>query len=164
MNILDAILLICFIPAIVQGARKGLISQAISIVSLFLSVWLAFRFSKEVTEYLSGFIQMDRNVLTVISFTLILLAVSIAFSLLGRLLEAVMDFIMLGWLNKLLGMVFAIAKYALIIGVVIMLFNSINTTFKIVNEQTLDQSVLYKPLKSGAELLFPYIKTLFISK
>ena len=164
MNILDAILLICFIPAIVQGIRKGLINQVISIVSLLLSVWLAFKFSPELSTYLSGFLETDRNVLIVISFTLIMLAVSISFTLLGKAVEAVINFIMLGWLNKLLGMIFAIAKYGIIIGLIILLFCSINTTFNIVNPEVLNESVLYTPLKEAAETLFPYLKSLFTAK
>ena len=45
MSIIDIILLICFVPAIINGARKGFISQVISIVSLVLGIWLSARFA-----------------------------------------------------------------------------------------------------------------------
>jgi membrane protein required for colicin V production len=65
---------------------------------------------------------------------------------------------MLGWLNKLLGAVFSLLKCSLIIGLLIMVFNSINNTFNLVAEEELAKSVLYPPLKDIAYTVFPYLK------
>ena len=45
MNTLDIILLILFIPGLIRGMSKGFIEQAVSLVGIVLSVYLAFRFS-----------------------------------------------------------------------------------------------------------------------
>ncbi len=45
MNILDIIILTCFVAAIVQGLRKGFVAQVIAIISIIVGVWLSFRFS-----------------------------------------------------------------------------------------------------------------------
>jgi hypothetical protein len=50
VNVIDIIILICCVPALVQGFRKGFISQAVSLVSLVLGAWLAFKFSEPVGE------------------------------------------------------------------------------------------------------------------
>ena len=160
MNILDAILLICFIPALIQGIRKGLISQVIAIISLILSIWLAFRFASPTGEWLAGFIKADIKVLNVMAFALILIVVSVIMTLLSKLIEALIHLIMLGWLNKLLGAVFSIAKYSLLIGMVILLFDSLNTSFDLVDKDTLNASILYNPLKEIADTVFPYLKSL----
>ena len=65
---------------------------------------------------------------------------------------------MLGWLNKLLGVVFALLKTGLIVGLVIMAFSSLNDTFSLVKPETLSQSVLYSPLKNTANEVFPYLR------
>ena len=65
---------------------------------------------------------------------------------------------MLGWLNRLLGVIFALLKTGLIVGLAIMAFDSINNTFKFVQESVMESSILYPPLKSLAYEIFPYIK------
>lgn len=164
MSILDIILIICFIPAIINGIRKGFISQVLSIVSLIGGVWLAFEFSSTVSEWLGQYIQTSANILHIASFAIIMIGVFIAIGLICRLLEGILNIVMLGWLNKLLGIAFAFLKTALIIGLIIMLFNSLNNTFHIVQEEKLAESVLYGPLKNLAYTVFPYLKEMLFWK
>ena len=68
---------------------------------------------------------------------------------------------MLGWLNRLLGLVFALLKAALVLGLIVTLFDSLNGIFKIVDQETLDASFMYPGLKNFADMVFPYLKKLF---
>lgn len=160
MNVLDIILLICFIPAIIGGLRRGFIAQVISIVSIILGIWLSFRFSSLLSGWMSGWLHASEPVLQIISFTVILILVILALGALGKLLEATIKIILLGWLNKLLGLVFALLKYALIIGLLLMLFNFLNSEFSMVDKKVLSDSVLYTPLLDTANAVFPYLKGL----
>lgn len=158
MNILDIIILICFIPALVQGVRKGFIAQVISIISLILGIWLSCRFADMAGEWLAQYIEAGEEVLKVIAFTLILIIVILGLTALGRVLEATVKIVMLGWLNRLLGVVFSLLKCALIVGLVIMAFSSLNSTFNFVSEEELAKSILYPPLRDTAFNVFPYLK------
>ena len=160
MNIVDIILLICFVPAVVQGFRKGFISQVIAIVSIIAGAWISFRFTSEASVWLAQYIQGSEQMLKVVSFALIFIAVIVVLSLLGKLLEGAVKLVMLGWLNRLLGVVFSLLKAGLIVGLAIMLFCSLNNTFGIVNEEVLNESVLFPPLKNMAYTIFPYLKEL----
>ena len=55
-------------------------------------------------------------------------------------------------------------KCALVIGLLIMIFNAINNTFDIVSEESLAKSALYSPLKSLAYTVFPYLKDMLFWK
>ena len=158
MNILDIILLICFIPALVQGIRKGFIAQAISIISIIVGIWASARFADVVAAWVAQYITASEQVMKVVAFALILIVVFFLLGLLGKALEGIFNFVLLGWLNKLLGVVFALLKTALIVGLVIMAFSSLNDTFHLVKEEVLNESVLYPPLKKIAFDVFPYIK------
>ena len=158
MNIIDIILLICFIPAVVQGIRKGFISQVISIISLVLGIWMSARFASLVSTWIAQWITASGQVLEIVAFALILVVVFLVLGALGKLLEAAIKLIMLGWLNKLLGVVFALLKTGLIVGLVIMAFSSLNATFNLVKPEILSQSVLYTPLKDIANDVFPYLR------
>ena len=160
MNILDIILLICLIPAIFQGLRKGFISQAISIVSLVAGIWMSAKFADIVTEWISKYLTASEQMLKLVSFILILTGVFIVLGLIGRLLEATFKFVMLGWLNRLLGLVFSLAKALLILSMLIGAFNSLISTFGFVSKEVIDDSLLYPPLKDMADTIFPYLKNI----
>lgn len=164
MNILDIIILICFIPALVQGLRKGFIAQVISIISIIAGIWMSFRFATYVSQWLAQYIQAGDQVLKVTAFALILILVILALGALGKMLEATIKIVMLGWLNKLLGVLFAFLKCILIVGLVIMAFNSFNNTFNIISEAELSESIFYTPIRDIAYSVFPYLKELIFWK
>lgn len=158
MNVLDIILLICFIPAVVQGLRKGFIAQAISIISIIAGVWASARFANIVSAWIGQYITASEQVLKIVAFALILITVFFILGILGKALEGVFRLVMLGWLNKLLGVVFALLKTGLLVGLAIMAFDSLNATFHFVKEPVMAESVLYPPLKKIAYEVFPYLK------
>ena len=160
MNILDAIILIALIPAIIQGLRKGFISQAISIISIVAGIWASARFANIVTEWVSQYITASEQVLKIIAFALILVVVFIVLGLLGRLLESILKIVMLEWINKLLGLLFSLLKVVLIIGLIILAFSSLNSSIGLVKPEVIEGSALYEPVKDIAEAIFPYIKNM----
>ena len=164
MNIIDIIIVCCCVPAVIHGLSKGFVSQAFSLVALILGVWLSFKFSNAVGEWLVTYIDLPSTVIHVIAFALIMLVVMLITHLAGKAVEGVLKVVMLGWLNKLLGIVFALLKAVLIIGLVIILFEAINNTFPIVPSKTMEESIFYGPVKDLANLFFPYLKELIFKK
>ena len=164
MNILDIILLICFIPAIFQGIKKGFIAQAVSIVSIIFGIWASAHFADIVSAWIAEYITASEQVLKVVAFALILIVVFLVLAVLGKMLEGVIKLVMLGWLNKLLGVVFSLLKTALIVGLAIIAFNYINESFKLVQESVINESVLYQPFKKAAFEVFPYLKDMLTLK
>ena len=158
MSIIDIILLICFIPALISGLKKGLISQLIAIISIVAGVWVSFEFATVTSQWLSQYLEAPENVLKTAAFALIMVGVFVTLGLIGRLLEGILNLVMLGWANKLFGVIFSFLKTALIIGLLIIVFNSVNSTLELVSAETLSESVLYTPLKNFADSVFPYIR------
>ena len=161
---LDAIILICLIPAIFQGIRKGFISQVISIISLIAGIWASARFADIVTMWASKYISASEQVLKIIAFAIILILVFIVLGLIGRLLESILKFAFLGWLNKLAGVVFSLLKTVLILGLIITAFSALNNTYELVKPELIADSALYQPVKDIADAIFPYIKNLLTLK
>ena len=164
MATLDIILLICFIPGIIRGLSKGLLEQALALAGVVLSVWAAFHFSSLVCTWLKPYVNISETVLNVVSFALILVVISLAVLLVAKLLTKVAELAMLGWLNKILGLVFALAVNALVIGVFIILFDTINTKFELVKPDVLDASIVYTSLRDLSYLVFPYLKSFFFKQ
>ncbi|MGN0188618.1 MAG: CvpA family protein [Candidatus Cryptobacteroides sp.] len=161
MSVIDIIILLFLIPALISGLRKGFISQIVAIISLILGAWLSYKFTALVGQWASGWIDADIRILNIIAFIVIFVAAVLCLHLLGKLLEGVIKLVMLGWLNRLLGVVFAIMKWGLVLGLLVMFFDSLNSGLGLVPQEKIDESVLYNPVKSIADAIFPYIKSLF---
>ena len=159
MAILDIVLLLCFIPAIVRGLSKGFINELISLVSIVLGAWLAFKFSGMVSQWLSNYLQFDDKVMKVIAFAVIVILVTVLLQLIGQLLTKIVKISTLGWLNRLLGMIFGILKVTLILGIVIMVFAGIDAKWGLLKPGALDDAVVYNAIKNFAQTVFPYLKS-----
>lgn len=164
MNSIDIVILLCFIPALVQGVKKGFIDQAASLLAIVLGIWLSFRFAQSVSSAIAPYIHASEQTLLVIAFAIILIAVVFGLHLVGRLIKGVLKLAMLGWVDKLLGAVFAFIKTTLIIGLVIIVFDSINSQAGIIHSDAIGQSVLYKPIKHTVQDTFPYLKKMIVKK
>lgn len=161
MSTLDIIILVCFVPAIVRGIQRGFIAQVVSLVSVILGIWLAFHFSEIVCEWLRQYMpNLSETILHIIGFVLILSVVALLFHLVGKLILRIFKAVDLGWFNWILGLIFSLLKAALLIGLAIVLFDTLNLKFELVKAETLDQSVLYAPLRDAAYKVFPYLKAL----
>ena len=164
MATLDIILLCCFIPGIIRGLSKGFLEQALALAGIVLSVWAAFHFSSLVCTWLKPYVNISETTLNVLSFALILVVISLLVLLVAKLLTKVAELAMLGWLDKTLGLVFALAVNALVIGVVIILFDTVNAKFAFVKPEVLDASVVYTTLRDLSYLVFPYLKSFFFKQ
>ena len=164
MNVIDVIILLCCVPAIFRGLTKGFIAQAAALIALILGAWMSFHFSSIVVDWIKPVINVSPTVVQAIAFTLILIVVFLVLTLLGRLVEGIIRIVMLGWLNKLLGVVFALLKVLLVIGLVILLFDSVTSALEIDCSKIIGKSLFYSPIKSFADGFFPYMKELIFNK
>ena len=160
MNLLDIILLVLLIPGTIRGISKGFLEQAISLVGVVLAVYLAYHFSEPVCVWLDKYINVSETVLHVIGFAVMLLGVRMAVMIVAKLFTRVADMASLGWFNRVLGFIFSLAVSAVIISVLIILFDTVNTKFELVKTPVLNDSVLYGHLRDLGYWIFPYLKEL----
>lgn len=158
MNTLDIVILVLFIPGIIRGLSKGFLEQAVSLAGIVLSVYLAYHFSDAVCNWLSTRITVSETVLHVLGFAIVLAAVLLVVLFFAKLLTAAAEKASLGWANKILGLVFSLATSAVLICVVIILFDTVNTKFELVKSPILQDSLLYGTLKDLGYTIFPYLK------
>ncbi len=77
--------------------------------------------------------------------------------MLGKILTKLADFAALGILNKILGGVFGALKIGLILSVIFIFFGKMNDTIPFVEKETLENSILFEPVKKIAPTIFPSI-------
>jgi len=162
LNTLDIILLICFIPAFIQGLRKGFAGQIISILTLIIGAYLSFRFSDSVSKSLApSFQNVDLRLLRLLSFVLIFSGVSAALWALGRFLQKLIDITTLGWLNRILGMFFSVFATALVLALIFSVTDGFNDRIQLIKPETLQGSQIYLGIKNFAARVFPYLEAFF---
>ena len=108
---------------------------------------------KEKDNYKDWQIQYINLISFAITFVLILFLVS----LVGKMLTKVAAFAALGIVNKLLGGIFGMMKFAFIASVIIMFFKATNERIEIVEYSTLEGSILYDPVQRIAPIILPSI-------
>ncbi len=160
MNTLDIVILVLFIPGIIRGISKGFLEQAITLVGIVLSVYLAFKFSGVACNWLSQYLTVSQTVLNILGFAAVLVLVLLVVMFVAKLITAAVEKASLGWLNKVLGLVFSIAVSAVVIGLIIIMFDTVNVKFGLVKSPVLQESLLYGALKDFGYFVFPYLKKL----
>ena len=162
MNSLDIVFLLLFIPGVIRGLTKGFLEQVISLGGVVLSAFLAYRFSGFACDILKEYITVSETVLHVIGFAAVLVLSLVLVILLAKLVTKVAEMASLGWLNKVLGIVFSLFTTALILSILIILFDTVNVKFELVTSPLLQESVLYGHLKDFGYYVFPYLKQLLM--
>ncbi len=160
MNTLDIFILILFVPGIVRGLSKGFVEQTLSLLGIILSVYMAYHYHGSVYTWLSAHFEISQTVLHIVGFAIVLAGVLIVILLLANLITAVVEKASLGWLNRSLGVVLSIIVTALVLSVIILLFNMVNVKFGLVKSPILQDSLLYGALKDLGNTIFPYLKGL----
>ena len=158
MNIVDIIIVVILIFAAVRGFITGLFSSVASLVAIIAGVFCAIHYSHYVeAEFQDSVLEWSSNTYKIASFAITFLVVVLTILFLGKLLTKLADISSLGLLNKILGGIFGALKWSLILSVIFLLFDKFNKTIPFVEKETLEESILYSPVKSIIPTLFPAI-------
>lgn len=157
MNVLDIILGALLLFGLVRGFMKGLFVEVASLVALIAGVYGAIHFSDYAAGFLETKTEWNEKTINLAAFAITFVVIIIVISLAGKALTKLADFAALGILNKLLGGVFGALKIGLILSVMLIVFSKMNRVIPFVGDEDIKESMLYKPVKSLAPLIFPTI-------
>ncbi len=157
MAVIDIVLAALLLFGLVRGFMKGLFVEVASLVALVGGVYGAIHFSNFAASYLESKTEWNEQTINITAFAITFVLIIVVIALAGKALTKLADFASLGILNKLLGGVFGALKIGLILSVVLIVFNKMNNTITFVNEEEINNSILYKPVKSLAPMIFPSI-------
>ena len=157
MNILDIILGALILFGLIRGLSKGLFVEVASLVALIAGVFGAIHFSDFAADFLQSKVEWSEQTINITAFAITFVIIVIAISLAGKALTKLADFAALGILNKLLGAVFGALKIGLILSIVLMVLDKMNRTIPFIEDNEMQESMLYEPVRSLAPIIFPYI-------
>ena len=157
MNVFDIVIAALLIFGFVRGVLKGLFVEVASLAALIGGVYGAIHFSYFIGDFLKEAVSWDQEYVSLAAFAGTFITIIVTIALLGKMLTKLADFAALGIINKILGGVFGAIKIGLILSVVFIFFGKMNDTIPFVKKETLDESILYAPVRKIAPTIFPSI-------
>ena len=153
MNYLDIIIGIILIIFALGGLRNGIIREAFSLVAFIGGIYGAFKLSDFVGEWLGEIINVSQEWMSVISFIIVFIILALLINWIGNWLAQLAETLNLGFIDKIGGLIFGIAKGFLLIGVLILLLDFFGIK-DVLKEETRESSKLYKTSEKVATWIY----------
>ncbi len=162
--LLDLIYAVIIVLAVFQGYRRGLIVGLFSLVAVIIGLAAAMKLSIVAGKYIGKVIKISDEWLPVISFAVVFLLFILLIRLAARVIEKTIEIAMLGWVNKIGGIIFFAAIYTLVFSVVLFYAEQM----KWIQPETIKKSVTYSFVQpwgpkaiNGFGSIIPFFKDMF---
>ncbi|MDE6500273.1 MAG: CvpA family protein [Rikenella sp.] len=154
MNTIDLIVCLVVAIAVWNGWRRGFIVQVCSLGALVAGLWLASRYGAQAGAWL----RLDDDIRNAGGFVAVLIAAIIAIGIAARMLRRLFCFAGFGVTDSLLGVAVAVLKYLLLLSALFAAFDRLNADRTLVDAETIDTSLTYRPVIRLSEMIFPFVE------
>jgi membrane protein required for colicin V production len=162
--IIDIVFIVLLIIAFLKGAKIGLIQSLFTFLAFLVGLAAAIKFSAIVANHLAHQTTIGSKWIPFISFILIFAVVVILVRALGRFIEKANEMIMMGWINKIGGVLLYLFLYGIIFSILLFYLKNLG----ILKPTTIEASKFYpylSPLAPDAlnilGNIIPFFKDLF---
>jgi len=157
MNWLDAFIVIVLILSLVMGFINGFVKEVASLAALVLGIWGAIKFSSFTAAKLYDYFDMTGRYVGIIAFIITFALIVVIIHFIGVLADKIVNMASLGFINRILGIVFGLLKSVLIMSVCFSILNAIDAKKPFLPKKTIEDSRLYSPISDIAPAIFPII-------
>ena len=154
MNYLDIIIAVPLLYGLIKGFSIGLVKEVTSLLSFLIGVYVAINFSEYLEPKFMNIMDGYQEFVPVLAFGVLFLVSVLCIKGIGFLLDKLTKALALGIFSRLLGGVFGFLKVVVIFS--FLLF--VTSDYNLVNKQTKEDSVLFKPLTDVARIITPQLK------
>ena len=162
--LIDIVFLVLMLLAAFKGLRKGLIVALFSLIGFIVGLALAVKLSAVAAAYIGHTVNISERWLPLVAFLAVFLAVIFFVRLGARAIQGALEFAMLGWLNRLGGVLFYVLLYLFIYSIVLFYLTQIH----VLKPEAVQASVTYpyiEPLGpkvlDGLGVIAPFFKNMF---
>ena len=138
--IIDIIFFILLAIAVIKGISRGFIVAVFSFLAIIIGVVAAMKLSYIVAERLQHTFNTGKQWLPFLSFLIVLICVIFLVRLIAGVIQRAVNIAMLGWLNKLGGIVLFILLYISVYSVILFYLTKMN----VIKAETITASRLYE--------------------
>ncbi|MBS1596641.1 MAG: CvpA family protein [Bacteroidetes bacterium] len=162
--IIDIIFIILMLVAVFRGMRRGLLVAIFSVIACIAGLAAAIKLSAVVADHLRADAHIHSKWLPIIAFILVFVAVVVLVRWIANLIETALDFAMLGWLNKIGGVILYVSLFIAVYSIVLFY----GTHAHIISKETISSSKVYSFVEpwgpaiiDGVGAIVPLFKNMF---
>ncbi len=115
--LIDLVFVALLVMAVIKGYTKGFIIAIFSLVALIVGIAAAMKLSAVAASWLGSSIHAGTRWLPVIAFILVFVAVALLVRLGAKAIEKTVELAMLGWANRLAGILLYIVLYMVVLSI-----------------------------------------------
>jgi len=138
--IIDIATAVLLVSAIIKGLRRGLVVALFSVIAFIVGIAAALKLSVVVTHYLESSSGVSARWLPVLSFMLVFVGVVLLIRLIAGLIDKAVEWSLLGWVNKLGGVLLYVFLYIVVLSVLLFFAVQVN----LIGEHTIKNSVTWE--------------------
>ena len=161
---LDIIFAVLIVFAVLKGYQRGLIIGLFSLIAVIIGLAAAMKLSVVIADYLGKAVNISDKWMPVVSFAVVFLLVILLIRLGAKLIEKTVEMAMMGWLNKIGGIILFAAIYITVFSVLVFYAEQL----KLLQQDTIDKSVAYSFIQpwgpkaiNGFGSIVPLFKDMF---
>lgn len=162
--ILDLIFVVILVLAVFKGYQRGLIVGIFSFIAIIIGLAAAIKLSVVVAGYIGKAVNISDAWLPIISFVVVFIIVVLLVRLGANAIQRSVEIAMLGWVNRLGGMLLYAAIYIAVFSIVMFYAEQI----QLIKQETIDKSVTYSYIQpwgpraiNAIGSLIPFFKDMF---
>ena len=151
--IIDIIFTVLMLMALFKGVSRGLVVALFSFLAFFIGLAAALKLSAVVAVHLSENTNLTAFWLPIVSFLLVFFLVAFLVRMGARWVQQTIELVWLGWLNRLLGVIFYVVLYIIIFSILLFYATQIN----LIKQDTIHSSKTYQFIEPWG----PYVMNAF---
>lgn len=162
--LIDIILVVLLVLAIIKGYQRGLIVGVFSLLAIVIGLAAAMKLSTVVAGYIGKAIKISDAWLPVISFAVVFILIVLLVRLGANMLQKTVEISMLGWVNRLGGILFYLAIFIIVYSIILFYAEQV----KLIQPETIKDSVTYSYIQpwgpkviDGFATVVPVFKDMF---
>jgi membrane protein required for colicin V production len=161
---IDIIFIILIIGAVFKGYSRGLIIAVFSFVAIIVGLAAAMKFSTVVADWLQNSTHIAKHWLPFIAFALVMVGVILLIRLAANLMQKSVEFMLMGWLNKMGGIILYMGLYITVYSVILFYADKM----QLLKPETIQASKTYSFIEpwgpkavNGFSFIIPFFKDMF---
>ena len=136
---------------------RGLITEVIAILAVILGFIGAKIWGQDSSAWLLTQFTWPQPVCDAVAYALLFLGIAVALAIVGKLLSKLLKAISLAWLNRLLGALFGLLKWGLIVLAIVFCVNKLDQQFHFLQPELKQQSIIYPEAVKLADKALDYV-------
>jgi len=151
LSTLDIIILVPLVFGLIKGFSRGFIREIAAITGLFVGIITSYLLSEHLFQYFTIYFESADFELRIVSYVVVFFLTILLINFLATGITRILKVVALNGINRILGAILGLAKWSIILGLVIFAVNRIQQNSPIFQKSTLAESKYFTRISGYGE-------------